>query len=350
MTRKNLVFNFIPPHRIISRVLRGLMAGGLTLTLAFATLGCASSSNDAGSDTASDVCPDDPVVVISTIRNWDTLVGEILPPCVVHSAILSSASSDPHEFEPTSADIATLIAADLVILNGGHIDEWAQDVLANEPQIRVLDVEEELEAAHSSGESAESEGLEEHEHSGEDEHDHSGENPHYWFSLHHIYHAIEGLARELDALYIERGISKTVDLSSVTTKFEQAQALVAEVGDNLIPGAVSESLVDYLLADAGVEDLTPAGYAHAIANESEPTAQDIADFLSLFDESKIQVFVYNSTEETDVSKQLLEKAQTSVYGETNQAIRIVDVPESIPDGQNSLIDWWITVFHEVRGD
>jgi zinc/manganese transport system substrate-binding protein len=337
MTRKNLVLRFIPSGRLFSRALRGFVAGGLTIILGLAAVGCANSSDSSGTDTAGSDCSNDPVVVVSTLRNWDALVGEIMPPCVVHSAILASADAEPHDFEPTSSDIATLTVADVVIVNGGHLDEWAMDALANSPEVKVIEVSTLVESAHSEEESSPTE-----------EEGHSHENAHYWFGLDYIESLKSRLAQELDAIYAERGFTERVDLSAIDAKIAQASELIATVGGTLIPAAATEAILDYLLVDAGVENLTPEGYVEAGYHETEPTAQDIADFLQLFAESKIQLLIYNSTEEDDVTKQILARAEESVYSGNNQAVRVLDVTEMLPEGQTSLVDWWISIFQQVR--
>jgi zinc/manganese transport system substrate-binding protein len=337
MTRKNLVLRFIPSHQLISRALRGFVAGGLTIMLGLAAVGCANSSDSSGTDTAASDCTNNPVVVVSTLRNWDALVGEIMPPCVAHSAILASADAEPHDFEPTSSDIATLTVADVVIVNGGHLDEWAMDALANSPEVKVIEVSTLVTSADSEEDSAHSE-----------EGGHSHENSHYWFGLNYIEGLKSRLTQELDAIYAERGFTERVDLSAIDAKIAQARELIATVGDAIIPAAATEAILDYLLVDAGVENLTPEEYVHAGYHETEPTAQDIADFLQLFTESKVQLLIYNSTEEDDVTKQILTRAEESVYSGNNQPVRVLDVTEMLPEGQSSLIDWWISIFEQVR--
>jgi zinc/manganese transport system substrate-binding protein len=326
MTIKNLVSNFNPPQRLFSRAIRGLLAGGLTIILGFAAVGCAGSGDNAGSDAESSDCSNDPVVVVSTLRNWDALVGEILAPCVVHSAILASADAEPHDFEPTLSDISTLTVADVVIVNGGHLDDWAKEALQDSPEVKIIEVETLAESSASAEEA----------------------NPHFWFGLDYIEGLTARLAQELDAIYTERGFADRVDLSAVDAKIAQAKELIANVGDTKIPGAATEAILDYLLAQAGFDNLTPAGYAKAVANESEPTAQDIADFLALFEQSKIELLIYNSTEENDLTKQILARAEDSVYSGNSQAVRILDVSEMLPADQLSLIDWWIAIFEQVR--
>ena len=41
------------------------------------------------------------------------------------TTVLSGSSVDPHDFEPAPSDAAAFEGAQLIVINGGHYDEWA---------------------------------------------------------------------------------------------------------------------------------------------------------------------------------------------------------------------------------
>lgn len=98
----------------------------------------------------------------------------------IQLTLVVPAGMDSHSFEPTPADIITIQNADLLVCNGGAMEQWLTRVLdslegGQEPGcvVRMMDyvdtVQEEI-----------VEGMEdeEHHHDGEEEHDEDGEENH----------------------------------------------------------------------------------------------------------------------------------------------------------------------------
>jgi len=49
----------------------------------------------------------------------------------VHVVNITPAGAEPHDYEPTPQDIATIERSELVILNGGHLEAWGDDIRKN---------------------------------------------------------------------------------------------------------------------------------------------------------------------------------------------------------------------------
>ncbi|MDR2538754.1 MAG: zinc ABC transporter substrate-binding protein [Bifidobacteriaceae bacterium] len=271
--------------------------------------GCSDQSNDAGGE-----CGSNSVTVVSTIYNWDVLVGEINAPCVQHSSILE-AGGDPHEFEPSAADIEKVKAADLVIVNGMEIDEWAAKAVdtANQKVITAIDFVG----------------------------DNPNQNPHAWFSFDAIKQVTQAVSNSLTELYGTKSITATVDLAAVNAKIEPVDAEINSAArDSSVSCAYTENLLEFLLRNTNCADGTPQGYKLAAQNESEPTAQDVDAFLTLLDQKKLALLVNNNTEASPVTEKLVAAAETA-------GIPVLNVTETIPDNFTSLIDWWKSIYDEV---
>lgn len=85
-----------------------------------------------------------PITIVTTIRPLELivsdLIGEDLREQFTVTALLSPSVS-PHGFEPTAAQVARLHRADIVIYNGGGLDDWAgRGLPSGVTAIRIADV------------------------------------------------------------------------------------------------------------------------------------------------------------------------------------------------------------------
>jgi zinc transport system substrate-binding protein len=44
---------------------------------------------------------------------------------------ITPAGAEPHDYEPTSSDVALMEQADLIVINGGHLEAWADNLRQN---------------------------------------------------------------------------------------------------------------------------------------------------------------------------------------------------------------------------
>ena len=88
----------------------------------------------------------------------------------------------------------------------------------------------------------------------------------------------------------------------------------------------------YLADDLGLTDATPAGYAQAVANESEPASGDVATFSKQLQAGSVALLVVNTQESNATTKQLIASAQ---HGGVHQ----VKLTEQMPKQYSTLTDW-----------
>ena len=136
----------------------------------FGTLtGCGSVS-----DTHGDVgTPNDgKLKVVTTLFPYYDFTRQIAGDAVDLSMVIP-AGQDSHSFEPTPADMITMQQADLMVCNGGEMEQWVEKVVAsldteNMKVLTMMDYVDVLEEEIV-------EGMEDNEHS-HDDHDHAHEN------------------------------------------------------------------------------------------------------------------------------------------------------------------------------
>ena len=90
--------------------------------------------------------------------------------------LLQDDAGDLHSYQPSAEDILNIINSDLFIYIGGESDEWVQDVLKSKPDLKTINVMEQIKDRLKQEELVE--GMQSDEHEEEDEFD-----EHVWLSL-----------------------------------------------------------------------------------------------------------------------------------------------------------------------
>jgi len=189
---------------------------------------CSPGTPDESAETSPTItqAQDVPSVVVTTTV-LGSVVGEILS-CAVGDdssmTVLMPIGADPHDFRASSAQVALMAGADLVVVNGLGLEEGVLDAVENVEAdgVSVLEIAaliDPLPFGDDSGdEKADQESHDDHgnedEHSYEEEHseeeDHSEEeshddhghgdfDPHFWFDMERMAQAAELIGAELAA-------------------------------------------------------------------------------------------------------------------------------------------------------
>lgn len=139
----------------------------------------------------------------NTQKNKITVVTSFYPIYVVTKNIVSDIDSIElinlaenqtgclHDYQLTTQDMRKLENADIFVINGGGIEEFATDILKSYPNIKVIDSSTGVEFLSSTQEHS----HEEEEH--EEEHEHEELNPHIWLDPGNYRKQIENIKNGL---------------------------------------------------------------------------------------------------------------------------------------------------------
>ncbi|SCX45165.1 zinc/manganese transport system substrate-binding protein [Klenkia marina] len=318
-------------------VLAVLAASALTL----AACGGGGGNSTATSEADGENCPGDVLDVVVSVNQWGDIVRQLAGDCADVTTVINSTALDPHDYEPTTGDIASFEDADLVVVNGADYDHWASDAVTNlDPAPAVVD------AADVVG--LEDEHAEEEDHSDEDgehaeeKHGHGSVNPHLWYSPEYVTEVAAAVTDELSALspdaadyFTEQADAFTADLKPYDDELTALQGMAA--GSSY---AATETVFDYTAQAVGLTDATPEGYRDAASNESDPSPSDVAAFEAALADGSIDVLVYNTQTEGSVPEQLRAAAEAA-------GVPVVDVTESVPDGDDSFVTWQLTQLQQL---
>jgi zinc/manganese transport system substrate-binding protein len=318
------------------------LAAGILLVLPFGTAACGNGDQNSATpaQSAAPACPTDPVSVVVSVDQWGDIVSELGGQCAKVTTVLAGSAVDPHDFEPAPKDAALFEDAQLVVVNGGHYDEWAAKLAAGSaPDAPLIDALEagsgeagHDEPAHGAGEEHANESGEEHAHEG-----HAAEaNPHVWYSPTAVTAVADTVTAELGKLAPDaKGY-----FDERRTQFRESLVPYDELISSIKAGssgktyAATESVFDDMAAAVGLTDRTPEGYRAASANESDPSPADLDAFLRLLEDRGVDVLVYNVQTEGSVPQEIRAAAEQS-------GVPVVEVTETVPADASSFQSWQV---------
>ena len=316
----------------------GLAAGTLVLA------GCAAPSEPAASDGLS--------IVASTIVYGD-IASQIAGDAATVTSIITSAAQDPHSYEASAQDQLAISKADLVIENGGGYDPFidtlldasgstavvinASDTSGLMPEGAEGEKKDHAEGeAHAEGEKpAEEEKHAEGEaHAEGDDHAHvEGFNEHVWYDFHAMEALADAIAVELSALDPENAATFEANAAAFAADLEPLEAMAEELHDRLEGSsvAVTEPVAIYLLAEVGLDNVTPEDFTEAIEEGADVPPAALNDTLTLVESRSVVLLAYNSQTASPETERVRDAA-------TAAGVPIVEFTETLPDGQN-YISW-----------
>jgi zinc/manganese transport system substrate-binding protein len=267
--------------------------------------------------------------VVAAENFWGSIAAQLGGEEVQVRSIIVNPSADPHSYEPTAQDARTMAGAGLAIVNGIGYDEWAGRLLNANPVSgrAVLNVGDAL-------------GLR------------AGDNPHQWYSPRSVRRVIEEIVDDYDRL-----APRDASCFATQRRLFEARSLApydrlrAEIRARYagVPVGYSESIFQPLGEDLGLKLLTPYGFAKAIAEGGEVSAQDKQAVDGQAQSREIEVWVFNSQNVTPDVQRVNEIARA-------QRIPIATVTETLSPASESFEQWQVAqleglkrALHEATG-
>jgi zinc/manganese transport system substrate-binding protein len=326
-------------YRVMSKKTQVLRASFAALVLAapFALAACSGSDDSTGSATTTSAaaqCPVTPVNVVVSVDQWGDIVSELGGDCASVTTVLASSAVDPHDYEPAPSDAVKFNGAQLVVINGGHYDEWAAKLAASSaPNAPVVNALEASGAEHAHDEHGE-DGRDDHADEG---HSHDGEtNPHVWYNPAAVTGVADAVTAELGKLAPDAAGYFDERRASFTETMKPYDAVIESIKANAAGKtyAATESVFDDMGAALGLTNRTPEGYQAASANEAEPSPADLDAFLRLLAARGVDMLIYNVQTEGSVPQQIRAAAEQA-------GVPVVEVTETVPPGTTSFESWQV---------
>ena len=309
-----------------------------------------SSTDDASPDDASEAESSAPSVsVVSTTTQLGSVVGGIVACASPDSAAITllPIGADPHDFSPSSAQVADMVTSDLVVANGLMLEAGLEDALENAASdgATVLEVaplldpipfggkhgdehsDEHDEDGHDDdhGDKQGDEHGDEDSHSDEhgddhgdeeggedgDEHAHGSEDPHFWFDMNRMATAAEIIGAELAEdngdVFAECG-SKIAD--EIRSAEQDVRTLLESVPADQRILVTDHDALGYLADVYGYEiagTVIPSGTTLA-----EPSSADLVELVDVIEDEGVQVIFANTADPTTLADAVAAEAGTDV--------------------------------------
>lgn len=298
---------------------------GATALIGAGALVLSGCSGDDGGTAASGT----PTIVTST-DVWGAVATAVAGDKAKVIALFSNAQGDPHEFEPPASDTAEVADADIILMNGGHYDQYLDDASASSDATVVNAFK-----LHSE-DSADDENDGDHENDGDDhDHDHSGAaNEHVFYDLDLVGDVAGKLADVLaekdpgDAATYRANADRFDD--QIDTLSDSLDAIKKTHGGAKV--AQTEPLAGYLLTEAGLSDVAPAGFTKSVEAGQSPSAADRAALEDLLRTRQVKAFVVNAQAIDPVTEALMKTARSA-------KVPVIELTETLPKGVSSYLDW-----------
>lgn len=246
--------------------------------------------------------------VVASTDVWGSVARAVTGRHVAVKSILTGSDTDPHSYAASPSDAAALTDAALVVYNGGGYDPWVDQVLDRHPGIKSVDAYSFVPAG-------------------------GGEPPNE-----HVFYNL-GVAKSVASSIADRMAvidpANAADYRANAAAFGGAADAI-EVSEHAIAGAypdagviATEPDVEYLLAASGLVNRTPAAFAAASENETEPSPADMAKVLDMIKRRQVSAVLINPQTSGSAVNGLEDAARRA-------GVPVTKVSETLPDGTDYL--------------
>ena len=249
------------------------------------------------------------------------------------TAIVTSASQDPHSFEPSARDQLTVSRADLIVENGGGYDAFIDTLIESSgstaPVVTAVQLSPEW-----PGEPAD---HADHDDENEDDHDHAdhehveGFNEHVWYDLHTMERVAEEVGHELAEIAPDHAATFTANVEEFTSGISDLEteltALDAEFAGTEI--FVTEPVPLALTGAAGLVNVAPDAFTTAVEEGRDVPPATLLDALKLIRGGSVRIVVVNAQTGGAETTAIVDEAESV-------SIPTVEFTETLPSGQTYL--------------
>ncbi|WOC11742.1 metal ABC transporter solute-binding protein, Zn/Mn family [Gordonia sp. MP11Mi] len=267
---------------------------------------------------------DHPVVVAST-NVWASVASAVAGDDADVTALFNSTDGDPHEFEPTNADAARVLDANVIVMNGGHYDAYMERIAAGAKGHKVSALDDDgHDHDHEDGT---------HSDEGHAGHDHAS-TEHAFYTLPVVADTADEIANSLAEVAPAHADEYRANAKAFRTEIDGLRGRMAKLGSEHpnTKVAATEPLATTLLSEAGITDIAPAGFTAAVEEGQSPSAADRATFDDLLHARKVSALIYNVQSVDPATESVLSTAKSS-------GVPVLKFTESLPEGTHSYVAW-----------
>ena len=252
---------------------------------------------------------DGKIKIVASTNVWGDVAKSVGGDLVEVTSIIDDANKDPHSYEATARDQLAVEKSNLVIANGGGYDDFIEKMVESAGNKRIFRVASAVTAVAWQ------------------------ENEHLWYSISAVGEVSYALAQALAELDPDNAATFTKNADTYVEGLTGIAAVYGEVR-NRTQGLTyfgTEPLADWLLADLGFVNKTPAEFSEAVENETDVAPAVMKKSLDLISNGSIKYLVINAQTENSQVKQIVDAASKA-------GVRAVKLSEVLPKGIG-YVEW-----------
>jgi zinc/manganese transport system substrate-binding protein len=257
----------------------------------------------------------DGILIVASTNVYGSIATAVAGGRATVVSIISEPSQDPHSYEAGPRVQLELSRADVVIANGGGYDDFVDTLLAGagNPDVTIL------KAVSEFGISADLPGHE--------------FNEHVWYDLPTMARLAGTLADALSTRDPDHAEGYRANAAAFTASVGSLESRVAgfaaaHAGDAVI---MTEPVPFYLLEAAGLDNVTPDAFSHAIEDGTGVPPALLGAMLDLLAGGGVSAVVYNEQTSGPETEQLLAAARAG-------DVPVIPVTETLP-ADTGYLDW-----------
>lgn len=286
-----------------------------TAAVLLGAVACSNNASQSGTSGPSSKGVGPKLAVVATINTWGSIAAQLGGDRVQETSIITNPDTDPHSYEPSTADARMVADAKVVVENGIGYDAWADKMLASDPnpQHAVVSVGTTVGVA-------------------------AGGNPHQWYSpdsVTKVANAITAAYKKADPN--DSGYFDQLNQQFLNQALSNYHSLIASIKAKYAgtPVGASESIFSPLSDALGLNLITPPEFLKAISEGTDPSPADKATIDRQIATKAIKVYVLNSQNSNP-------DVQAQVDAAKKQGIPVATVTETLSPANVSFQDWQST--------
>lgn len=247
--------------------------------------------------------------IVASTNVWGDVAKSVGGDLVEVTSIIDSASKDPHSYEASARDQLAVDKANLVIANGGGYDDFIEKLVEAAGNKKMFRVSSAVTAVAWQ------------------------ENEHLWYSISAVGEAAYALADTMAALDKNNSATYLANADKFVEGLTGIAGIYGEVRKTTTGYTYfgTEPIANWLLADLGFVNKTPAKFAEAIENETDVAPSVMKESLDLIKGGKIKYLVINAQTQNSQVQQIIDAASAA-------GVRAVVLSEVLPK-DIGYIEW-----------
>ncbi len=187
-----------------------------------------------------------PIKIVASTNVWGSVANLVAGETANVSALIYNSNQDPHSYEASARDQLLVQEADIVIMNGGGYDDFIETLVKADDTPAIL-----VNAYMAAGDEE--------------------RNEHIWYDVDQVgdVAAVIGGAIESVDPSVAEDVWASVDEFRAQLQTRKEKLDIIKNTNSCGKVFATEPLIDYILEDAGCENVTPVEYSEAIEEERD---------------------------------------------------------------------------------